>query len=289
MSTGIYNAGNIQTVNKMNMANNSSSNQVFSSFEKPVNNSNNLKSDSVVLFGKEVKKKRLAIAVGGVSLAILSAIVYKKRADILKVFQDIKFKSMPTEKIEIPKGTGYDLSKESGTLYYNTYNTQFGYKDYFVNDNGVLGLDDEVNKILRKAHCQGNFQAGKTKDGFCFVRCQQMPAPNLGLLPRRLEGICLVSDSQDFTPAQKNLIALMHQNKLLSENSPFEKIADEVIGEKPSRKSVLDAIERWAQDIDIDNVETQKLLKNMSSLKNGKAVFNVAKFLENPYLADSRI
>ena len=227
-----------------------------------------LKKDTFTFMGKELNKKKTAIAlIGTAVLIVTAAIAFIKRKDISQFIQNFKLKNKPItsyenltpEKIIIPEG-GYDLSKEADVLHYTTITSLDGFKDHIIgNKNGVIY---EKLKNARN-NCVGDI--GVTPDGHAFVK--SFVARNGGFEPK-LSFIYLISPNSEFTPAQKNLIALMQQGKMQSPNSPLGKKAQEyTVG------NIFDLIHKWAQDIDPDNLETQKVLSQVATYKKGESNF----------------
>ncbi len=251
-----------------------------------VDNKTTKDGDTITFAGKQISKKQ-AVAGGVAILATAAAITLAviKRKDISSFLQSIKLKNAKPEAIVIPE-KGYDLSKEAANVSFNKNRSCSGFAGAAVVDkSGIVNTDPKVAEVskdaerLDKIHRKGcKLDIGITKDGHAFVEAdgtgQVVKHPQYhGTSDQyRLSHIMLISDSKEFTPAQKNLIALIQQNKMGSENSPFGQLVDDTIGENPTRESILDAIAKWAKDIDATDVETQKTLGRLAKLKSRQTI-----------------
>ncbi len=250
-----------------------------------VDNKETKNSDTITFAGKQINKKK-AIAGGAalITTAALLALAVAKRKDISSSLQTMKFKLAKPEAVVIPE-KGYDLGKEAENVLYKTYKSASGYSDYITDSLGNVNANPAIAEIpqdvarLQNLGSNGNkLDIGITDDGHAFVHIgsvgQVTNHPDYHKTPTldRIAAFLLVSDSAEFTPAQKNLIALIQQGKLGSEHSPFGELADDIIGADPTKGSILEAVAKWAKDIDTTDVETQKILGRLSKLKGGQTI-----------------
>jgi len=239
--------------------------------------------DTFTIAGKKISKKKVALSAAIIASAAAIGLAIIKRKDIGEFLQTMKFKHAKPEAIVIP-GKGYDLSKEAGQAAFDMNRSLDGFAGVKMVDNSgkiyttntVKDAPEDMKRLCTVARGTGSLGIGITKDGHAFVsvdgRSQVVHHPQYHEMAdkHRLAYITLISDSKEFTPAQKNLIALIQQNKQGSVNSPFGELAGEVIGENPTTASILDAVAKWAKDIDTADVETQKVLGRLSKLKKGQ-------------------
>ena len=211
-----------------------------------------------------------------------------------------KFLKANPQKVEIPNGA-YDLSKESSGAKIISYNS-------------ALGNSWDTVGSLRDVPVQTSPQnacLGISKNGRAFV---QVGTEQLGLdglkqpdfmfdddvTKKGLTSITLYSDDANFTPAQKNLIAIAHQklghsqnsmisgdNRLITTHSTdVSEAADgcthmeDVLIKDFSLEDFFARLSRWAQDINPDDAETQKILGGLSSLKAGEGIIHVPKVVD---------
>ena len=244
------------------------SNKEYNTLANYKQNTPKLKKDSFTFMGKELNKKKTAATFIGMAVLIATAtITLIKRKDISRFIQNLKIKNKPItsyenlvpEKIVIPEG-GYDLSKEADVLNFTTITSHGGFKNHIIgNKNGV------IYENLKNITQNGVGDIGITPDGHAFVKSTVVT--NADYEPK-MSFVDLISPNSEFTPAQKNLIALMQQGKIKSPNSPLGKEAQEY-----SVKDIFDLIHKWAQDIDPDNIETQKVLSQVATYKKGESNF----------------
>ena len=93
-----------------------------------------------------------------------------------------------------------------------------------------------------------------------------------------LSGFILYSNNSEFTPAQKNLIAIALQKLGNSKNSIFQKgkelsfSIDENFDENTPLDKFFTKIANWAKDINTKDEKTQILLSTINKLKKGECV-----------------
>ena len=172
------------------------------------------------------------------------------------------------EQIIVPNGS-YDLSKETGTI-------------EFMTNTLSMGFDMKHCKLF--GNISGNrtyYGFGLTADGKSFVKigygannCQIGVAKNYD--ENLLSSISIVGRDSNFTPAQKNIIALIRQGKQNSLNSPIGKTYN--FDELDSKK-LYDMIAKWSQDLDINHEETKIVLGNFKKYYNQDQHFEFFKKL----------
>ncbi len=228
-----------------------------------------IKKDTFNFMGKELSKKKTIVAVIAVAALAATAITaFIKRKNISQFIQNLKIKNKPItsyenltpEKIVIPEG-GYDLSKEAGVLEYTTGTYDSGYSWHKVGKKEG-SLYEDLKSITNNT--VGDI--GVTPKGHAFVKTSTVKT-NWAYEPT-MRYMTLISPNSEFTPAQKNLIALMQQGKIQSPNSPLGKKSQEYTIE-----NIFDLIHKWAQDIDPNNLDTQKVLSQVSTYKKGESNF----------------
>lgn len=240
----------------------------------------NLKSDEFI---KNNKTKKALIT--GVSIIALGVTAFIFRKDISKLFNKAKDSiSFTGKKIEIPSAN-YDLSKEAPIMQVSVNNPWSGFSDV------TKYLNPDASETISLPNIEGGWIAGITKDGIAYVQTGE--PTNLGIdsqyfsqiysnttddFQKAFAGLTLFSTDSNFTPAQKNLIAILHQQLGHSKNSMFSqenrilyKLANNGSYEDGETfEGIFKMLATWAQDIDTNNKETRKWLKKLSCLKNGE-------------------
>lgn len=260
-------------------------------------NTNNTSADEFVKENKSKKTKKIIGA--SIALVALGVSAFMFRKNISSVFS--KFKSSisfkgtnkskaklldltKTEKIQLPTGS-YDLTKEAKSIGVDTHTPALG----FANMGTTIGKKIEN---LKNSTPKNHTNVGITDNGKAFVSAgyrafgledcwQDFNKPLDNANKRGFCGITLYSDDSNFTPAQKNLIAIMHQKLTDSENSMVygknRLIFDFKEGEKLENKITLEELfeklAAWSKDIDTENEETQKILAGLGSIKKGQGFF----------------
>lgn len=257
---------------------------------------------------KESLQKKLKLAFGAVAAGALavglvrsgsinkmidaikdSKLVNEIKDIFSKKMTEIKYVGGGAEKISIPTGSKYDLANECLGIRIITNNQANGQTWSTINES-LLGDVPET-------FCNGHANVGITKNGRAYVKAS---SENLSFIGNNtnfkfkgtteaLSGITLFSNDRHFTPAQKNLIALMNQDLAQSPNSIFagknrifvSQEAGETIEDLTS-EGLFQKIAQWAQDIDPENHETQTLLNQLSKLKPGEGVAKVRGLMQAP-------
>jgi len=176
--------------------------------------------------------------------------------------------------IVLPENGKYDLSLESKVIgytdYINTAGVKGGCKWHHISD-----IESSVPKNSMYAVGAGLHRSqsiGVTSNGTPYVRI----TAGVGSAFQSLVNIALVSDTGELTPAQKNIIALLSQDKHLSENSPLSKAVESLKTTKPeetfSRSELFDLIAKWARDIDTNDAKTLDIINTAKKLKPGQVI-----------------
>ncbi len=256
-------------------------------------------SDEFVKENPKSKTKKKSILFAGGVIALLSVAILGRKK-IASLFSDIKTKvskkgpditsdlkddsrqivnkvkrAFSPEEIKLPAGGVYDLTKEADEIALQYNNAYTGFSEYVIGKNGYTKVADSFyNKIT-----SGNLgNAGISPDGKAYIILH----PNdLGLdltkisdvigsdtEKKALTTITLISKDDKFTPVQKNLLALAQQKKGMSPNSPFLKT---LVDDVKSSDDIYKAIEKWSQDIDVNDETSQKMLGGLSKLKSNEA------------------
>ena len=256
---------------------------------------------------KESLQKKLKLAFGAVAAGALavglvrsgsinkmidaikdSKLVNEIKDIFSKKMTEIKYVGGGAEKISIPTGK-YDLANECLGMRIITNNQANGQTWRTINES-MLGDVPET-------FCNGHANVGITKNGRAYVKASW---ENLSFIGdntnfkfdetiNALSGITLFSNDRRFTPAQKNLIALMNQDLAQSPNSIFAGKNRIIVSQKAGEtiedltsEGLLQKIAQWAQDIDSENYETQTLLNQLSKLKPGEGIAKVQGLMQAP-------
>lgn len=262
-------------------------------------------SDEFVKENPKSKTKKKSILFAGGVIALLSVAILGRKK-IASVFSNIKAKvskngsdiasevkdgtrqiannvkrTFSPEEIKLPTNGVYDLTKEADEIALSFNNSYFGFSDYVIGKNGYTRF---TGSLYDKISSNNLANAGITPDGKAYIK---LDYNDLGLdlhkisdvigsdiEKKALTTINLVSKDDKFTPVQKNLLALAQQKKGMSPNSPFLKT---LVDDVKSSEDIYKAIEKWSQDIDINDEATQKMLGGLSKLKPNEAswIFNL--------------
>lgn len=255
--------------------------QIFSNFEHLSKLNTNTK-DEFTKTKKEISKKKIGIITGIISAIVLTTLAIinrKKLGDLSKeLIEKVKTKTCKNPQLEIPKPKSgkYDLSKECKIAEFYCNNSQTGF-------NGLASLTKEgiADKSLVKLPDYCGAEIGITKKGNAFVKADfginSEKARNLAsqagkedINKKVLTSINLISDNQNFTQSQIDLLCLLQQEKEFSPNSPIYKATNYDL---KTSDDILKLLEKWSQDIDLEDPNTQELLEKIKILKKDQMFF----------------
>ena len=242
-----------------------------------------LPNDSVQISKKMSKGKKIALITGIAALCALITAAIIKRRDIAEFFSRGKEK---ITNITLPDEKGYDLSNEADKLGSQSYTASCGFQEHIFDKEGGYYYSkmqpenlSEEDKLLYKIMTQSSYGSFGIADEHAYVkyRIGRNGADAAKFQPQsenaKLCEYVIISPDKNFTPAQKNLLALMQQGRYTSENSPS--CLD--YSAELTRGHFFEMLAKWAQDIDMVSEDTITFLNSLAKIKNGQCVLQEPK------------